>query len=201
MICLRRGAALTELGLETVGLDDKANFIPVNEQMETSVRGIYAMGDLAAPETRHYSHFASQGGIVAAENAMGMKSTFDNRTITRVLFTEPQVACIGLTSKEAKKAGYDVSVGAAPLSMNPFGMIISQNEGLVEVVAEKEYGEVVGIHFIGHGVCEMAGQAVLAIQVEATLDDLARATFHHPTLSESLAEAARECLGRSIYLP
>ena len=99
------------------------------------------------------------------------------------------------------KAGYDVVVGAAPLSMNPFGMIISQNEGLVEVVAEKEYGEVVGIHFIGQGACEMAGQAVLAIQMEATLDELAQATFPHPTLSESLAEAARESLGRPIYLP
>ncbi len=201
VISLRRGAALTELGLETVGLDGKGDFIPVNERMETPVGGIYAMGDLAAPETRHYSHLASQGGIVAAENAMGMESTFDHRTITRVLFTQPQVACIGLTSKEAKQAGYDVVEGAAPLSMNPFGMIISQNEGLVEVVAEKKYGEVLGMHFIGQGACEMAGQAVLAIQMEATLEELARATFPHPTLSESVAEAARECLGRPIYLP
>ena len=85
--------------------------------------------------------------------------------------------------------------------MNPFGMIISQNEGLVEVVAEKKYGEVLGINFIGQGACEMAGQAVLAIQMEATLEELARATFPHPTLSESVAEAARESLGRPIYLP
>ena len=145
-----------------MGLDEKGDFIPVNERMETHVDGIYAMGDLAAPETRHYSHLASQGGIVAAENAMGMESTFDHRTITRVLFTQPQVACIGLTSKEAKKAGYDAVVGAAPLSMNPFGMIISQTEGIIEVVADKKYGEVLGMHFSGQGACEMAGQAVLA---------------------------------------
>ena len=201
VISLKRGAAATGLGLETVGLNDKSDFIPVNERMETAVDGIYALGDLAAPKKRHYSHLASQGGIVAAENAMGMKSSFDHRTITRVLFTQPQVACVGLTSKEAKNAGYDVVEGAAPLSMNPFGMILSQNEGLVEVVADKKYGEVLGIHFIGQGACEMAGQAVLAIQLEATLEDLARATLPHPTLSESVAEAARECLGRSIYLP
>jgi dihydrolipoamide dehydrogenase len=112
-----------------------------------------------------------------------------------------QVACVGLTGKAAKQAGFDVVEWSAPLSMNPFGMIISQTEGIVEVVADKKYGEVLGMHFIGQGACEMAGQAVLAIQMEATLEELARATFTHPTLSESVAEAARKCLGRPIYLP
>jgi dihydrolipoamide dehydrogenase len=201
VISLRRGASIAGLGLDTVGLDEKSDFIKVNERMETRVAGIYAIGDLAADETRHYSHLSSTGGIVAAENAMGMESFFDHRTIARVVFTQPQVACVGLTAKEAKEAGYDVATGAAPLSMNPFGMIISQDEGLVEVVAEKKYGEILGINFIGQGACEMAGQAVLAIQMEATLEEIAKATFPHPTLSESLAEAARECLGRPIYLP
>jgi dihydrolipoyl dehydrogenase len=201
VISLRRRASIDGLGLDTVGLDEKSDFIKVNERMETSVAGIYAIGDLAADETRHYSHLSSTGGIVAAENAMGMESFFDNRTIARVVFTQPQIACVGLTSKEAKDAGYDVANGAAPLSMNPFGMIISENDGIVEVVAEKTYGEVLGINFIGQGACEMAGQAVLAIQMEATLEEIAKATFPHPTLSESLAEAARECLGRPIYLP
>jgi dihydrolipoamide dehydrogenase len=169
--------------------------------METPVQGIFAIGDVASPEKRHYSHLSSAGGIVAAENAMGLASVLDHRTLCRVLFTRPQVACVGLTGREAKQAGYEVVEGAAPLSMNPFGMIISQTEGLVEVVAEKKYGEVLGIHFIGEGASEMAGQAVLAIQMEATLEDLSRAIFPHPTLSESLAEAARECLGRSIFLP
>jgi len=108
---------------------------------------------------------------------------------------------VGLTGKEAKKAGYDVVVGAAPLSMNPFGMILSQTEGVVEIVSEKRYGEILGIHIIGESACEMAGQAVLAMQMEGTLEELARATFPHPTLSESLPEAAREALGQAIYIP
>ena len=201
VISLRRGASITGLGLDTVGFDEKGDFIKVNQRMESGVADIYAIGDIAADETRHYSHLSSTGGIVAAENAMGMESFFDHRTIARVLFTQPQVACVGLTSKEAKDAGYDVATGAAPLSMNPFGMVLSQTEGIVEIVAEKKYGEVLGIHIIGEGACEMAGQAVLAIQMEATLEELARAVFPHPTLSESLPEAARECLGRAIYLP
>ena len=108
---------------------------------------------------------------------------------------------MGLTSKEAKKAGYEVVLGAAPLSMNPFGMILMQTEGLVEIVSEKKYGEILGIHIIGEAACEMVGQAVLAIQMEMTLEELAIMTFPHPTLSEWLPEAAREALGQAIYLP
>lgn len=198
---LRRGASLKGLGLDTIGLDEKAEFIQVDERMATNVEGIFAIGDIAAPEKGHYSHLASSGGIVAAENAMGMQTFFDHRTIARVLFTQPQVACVGLASRDAKKAGYDVITGAAPLSMNPFGMLTSQNNGIVEIVAEKKYGEILGIHIIGEGACDMAGQAILAIQMEATLEELTRAPFPHPTLSESLVEAARECLGRPIFLP
>lgn len=201
VITLERGAALSHLGLDAVGLDDKAPFIAVDERMATGAEGIYAIGDIAAAETRHYSHLASEGGIIAAENIAGLDSSLNSRTITRVLFTQPQVACIGLTGKDAKKRGYDVVTGSAPLSMNTFGMVVSQHNGIVEVVAEKKYGEILGIHLIGEGASEMAGQAVLAVQMEATLEELARSTFPHPTLSESMAEAARECLKRPIFLP
>jgi len=201
VIVLRRRASLTGLGLGTVGLDEQGEFIQVDERMATDVEGVYAIGDIAAPEARHYSHLASAGGIIAAENAMGIDAVFDQRTTARILFTQPQVACVGLTNRDAKRAGYDIITGAAPLSMNPFGMLISQNNGIVEIVAEKKYGEILGIHMIGEGACEMAGQAVLAIQMAATLEELTRTAFPHPTLSESLIEAARECLGRPMFLP
>ena len=201
VITLKRGASFEGLGLDTVGLDEATEFISVDERMKTGNDGIYAIGDATAPEARHYSHLATAGGVVAAENAMGLDSRFDSRVVTRVAFTQPQVACIGLTKREAKEAGYDVVVGTAPLSMNPFGMVISQNEGIVEIVSEKRYGEILGIHILGEGACEIAGQAVLALQMEMTLEELARAQFPHPTLSESLPEAASEALGQAIYLP
>jgi dihydrolipoamide dehydrogenase len=201
VITLRRGAAIEGLGLKAAGLDEEAGFIHVNDRMETGVKGLYAIGDVAAPEARHYSHLASVGGVVAAENAMGLDSRLDGRTTARVIYTQPQVACVGLTSGEAKQAGFETVVGSAPFSMNPLGMILGQNEGIAVVVAEKKYGEVLGVHLIGEGAAEMAGQAVLAIQMEATLEEMARAPFPHPTLSESLAEAARDALGRAIYLP
>jgi dihydrolipoamide dehydrogenase len=201
LISLRRGAALQNLGLEKISLEPAGNFIRVNERMETGVAGVYAVGDLTAPEERHYSHLASAGGLVAAENAMGRAGAFNPRTVVRVVYTRPQVACVGLTSKQAKEAGFDVIEGTAPYSMNPKGMILSQTEGLVEIVADRKYGEVLGVHFIGEGADEMAGMGVLSIQMEATLEELAGAPFPHPTLSESLAEAARDALGRPIYLP
>jgi len=201
VINVDRGASLKDLGLKSIGLDEEKPYLEVNTKMETGVQGVYAIGDLTGPQSRHYSHHASEGGIIAAENAMGKEAAINPRTFTRILFTQPQVACVGLTSREAKKEGHDVVVGTAPFSMNPFGMIIAENEGIIEVVAEKKYGEVLGVHFIGRDASDMAGQAVLAIQMEATLEDLSRTAFPHPTLSESLAEAAREALGIPIYLP
>ena len=201
VIAGHRCAALKGLGLGTVGLDETAEFLPVNERMETGVKGLYAIGDLTGPEKKHFSHVASAGGLVAAENAMGMSAVFNKRTAARIAFTSPQVACVGLTGKEAKAQGCEVVVGAAPLSMNTFGMITAQTDGLVEIVADKRYGEILGVHIIGDGACEMIGQGVLAIQQEMTLEELARTPFPHPTLSESVAEAARDALGTGIYLP
>ena len=201
VITIERAAALKELGFKTIKLDEDSEYIAVNNKMETGIEGVYAIGDLTGPQSHHYSHLASEMGIIAAENAMGKDAAINQRTFTRILFTQPEVACVGLTQKEAKNEGYDVIMGSAPLSMNPFGMILSENDGIVEVVADKKYGEILGVHLIGTAASEMAGQAVLAIQMEATLDDLDKTPLPHPTLSESLAEAARDALGKPIYLP
>ncbi|MBU2499213.1 MAG: NAD(P)/FAD-dependent oxidoreductase [Proteobacteria bacterium] len=201
VVTLERRASLKDLGLGSVGIDESGDCLRTNEKLETAAAGIYAIGDLSAPETSHYSHRASTGGVIAAENAMGLERILDPRSVVRVTFTQPQVACVGMTTKEAKRAGHDLVVGAAPLSMNPLGMILSQTEGIVEIVSEKRYGEILGVHIVADNASEMAGQATLAMQMEMTLEDLARATFPHPTLSESLAEAARDALGQAIYLP
>ena len=201
IVYIERGAGLNDLGLGTIDLDERSPYLKVTGKMEAGVNGVYAIGDLTGPQSRHYSHWASTQGIVAAENAMGENSEISPRAFTRVLFTQPQIACVGLTPKEAKEAGYDVLGGTAPLSMNPFGMIISEIDGIVEVVADKKYGEILGIHIIAKAASEMAGQAVLAIQMEMTVEELSKISFPHPTLSESLAEAARDALGRPIYLP
>jgi len=201
VVAIRRAASLRGIGLQTMGLDERAGSLSVNERMETGVKGLYAIGDMTMPENRHYSHAASAGGLVAAENAMGMNRVLSERTTARIAFTSPQVACVGLTGIQAKAMGYEVITGAAPLSMNTFGMITAQTDGLVEIVAEKRYGEILGLHIIGENACEMIGQGILAIRQEMTLEEMAQTSFPHPTLSESIAEAARDALGTAIYLP
>ncbi|MCP4576865.1 MAG: NAD(P)/FAD-dependent oxidoreductase, partial [Deltaproteobacteria bacterium] len=132
IIHIERTPSLKGLGLASVDLDENTEFLEVDRRMETTAKGIYAIGDLTGPQKRHYSHLSSEGAIVAAENAMGLNSTMNPLTFTRILFTQPQVAGVGMTEKEAKKAGHDVIVGSAPYGMNPLGMLLSENEGIVE---------------------------------------------------------------------
>ena len=201
VISLTRGVTTHGLGLECLGLESSVGAVRVNSKMETGAPGVYAVGDITKPALLQYSHGASEEGIAAAENAMGREVHIDPSARPRVLFTRPEVACVGLTGKQAKESGYGVALGAAPLSMNALGMIMKENEGLVEVVADQGSGRILGVHIVGRGAHEIIGQGVLAIRMGTDLEQLAAAPFPHPSLSESLAEAARDALGRPIYLP
>ena len=201
VVTFDRASGMKDLGLDNIDLDEGQPFLEVNEKSETSEQGVYAIGDLTAPPERHFSHHAAEMGMVAAENAMGGDTTINPKLGTCALFTHPEVASVGLTPKEAKAKGNEVVTGTAPLSMNPLGMLLAENEGLVEVVADRTYGEILGVHIIGRNASEMIGQALVAIQLEATFDELAAIPFPHPTLSESLTEAMRDAMGNPIYLP
>ncbi|MEW6664045.1 MAG: FAD-dependent oxidoreductase [Thermodesulfobacteriota bacterium] len=201
VLTLERAAELKGIGLPNLHLDEDAPFLAVNEKTETAAEDVFAVGDMTASSRHHYSHRAAAMGIAAGENAMGKPSSVNHRTIPRVLFTRPEVASVGLTPREARERGYEIGVGAAPLSMNPLGMIRGEEEGMIEIVADRKYGEILGIHIIAATASEMIGQALMAIQLELTLHELAATPFPHPTLSESMAEAARDALGRAIYLP
>lgn len=201
VITLERVADFKGMGLANIGLDDKSDYLRVDGKTKTAARDVYAIGDVTAPPQEQYSHRAGRMGVVAAENAMGKDSSLDERTLVRVLFTNPQAASIGLTSKEARERGNEVVSGAAPLAVNALGMVIGEEEGIIEIVADRSYGEILGVHMVGSCASEMIGQALMAMEMEATLNELASLPFAHPTLSESLAEAARDALGRSLYLP
>jgi dihydrolipoamide dehydrogenase len=191
-----RRPALKDLGLETVGLKDLA----VDQFQATKVKGVFAIGDVSGGTM--LSHLASAQGLAAAENALkGGQAAVNPRAVPRVIYTRPQVAAVGLTEAAAKEAGYDVVTGLVPLGVNAMAMIQGQAEGVIKVVGEAKYGELLGVHLIGPTATELIGLASLAIQMEATLEDLARAVLPHPTIAESLADAARAALGRAVYLP
>jgi dihydrolipoamide dehydrogenase len=196
VIYFDRQPALSELGLDTVGLKD----LSVDEHLSTQVAGIWAVGD-AVGKQPFLSHRSSAMGIIAAENALGAQRIFDPSIVPRVAYTNPQAASVGLSEDQAEEAGYEVLAGTAAIGANPMAMIQGVSSGVVKVVGEKKYGELLGVHILASFATEIIGAAALAIQMEATLEDLARSALPHPTIAESLSDAAREALGWAIYIP
>lgn len=196
VIHFERQPRLEGLGLDTVGLDD----LGVDEHLATAARGIWAVGDVTG-EGPFLSHRSSALGVVAAENALGGRRTFNPRAVPQVAFTRPQAASVGLGEEEAEDRDYDVITGEATMGVSPMAMIQGQSNGVVKVVGESGYGELLGVHLVAPMATEIIGAGALAVQMEATLEDLARSCLPHPTISESLADAAREALGWAIYMP
>lgn len=190
IIHFERTPDVSELGLDTVGLKE----LSVDEHLATRAPGVWAVGDVVG-NGHSLSHQASAMGIVAAENARGAKLRFNPNAVARVAYTSPQAASVGLSEDEAEAAGHEVLTGTAAIAAGPMAMIQGVNAGVVKLVADKTYGELLGVHILSPFATEIIGAASLAIQMEATLEDLARSALPHPTISESLADAAREALG------
>lgn len=196
VITFDRRPELSALGLDTVGLKE----LDVDEHLAVKAPGLWAVGDAVGKEP-FLSHRATAMGVIAAENALGAKRAFSPNIVPRIAFTHPQAASVGLTEEQAEEAGYEVLTGTVAIGSTPMAMIQGAASGVVKVVGEKKYGELLGVHILAPFATEIIGTGALAIQMEATLEELARAAMPHPTLSESLAEAAREALGRTIYIP
>ncbi len=196
VIYFDREPALSELGLDTVGLKD----LGVNEYLATKAPGIWAVGDAIGKEP-FLSHGSSAMGIIAAENALGAQRIFNPRSVPQVAYTNPAAASVGLSEDQAEAAGFEVLAGTAAVGAAPMAMIQGVSSGVVKVVGEKQYGELLGVHILAPFATEIIGAAALAIQMEATLEDLARSALPHPTISESLSDAARDALGWAIYIP
>jgi dihydrolipoamide dehydrogenase len=188
------------LGLEQLGLRLKEDgAVQVNEQLETSVEGIYAIGDVTGGWM--LSHASSSMGITAAENAMGNRRNFSFHLIPRAIWTIPEVGAVGLSEEEAEQQGLDVKVGDFPYSINGLAMSRNEMDGAVKIISDVRYGEILGVHIVGAHATELIGEAVLAMQLEATARELAKSIRAHPTFSESVVEAARDAARWALYLP
>jgi dihydrolipoamide dehydrogenase len=157
--------------------------------METSVPGIFAVGDVTMDHM--WTTVAYFEGITAAENAMGQNSKVDYRAIPFWTHSIPEVSCVGMTEEETSAKGYKVRVGRFPFAGNGMAAILGQRRGMVKVIMEERYGEILGVHMIGPRTGDLIAEAALAMRMEGTPGEIAR-TFHvHPSLSEALWEAAR----------
>ena len=187
------------LGLEVAGVHVRNGAIEVNGRMETNAKGIYAIGDVAgAPQL---AHAAVQEGIAAVEFAAGrQRPELDRRQVPSCTYCQPQVASVGLSEKEAREAGHDVKVGRFPFAASGKGQAIGETEGLVKLVFDAQYGELLGGAILGAEATELVAELGLALHLEATYEELLFTVHAHPTLSEAIMEAAGEAFGEAINL-
>jgi len=194
-----RGPNTRNIGLENIGIAPERGFIKVNDYMETSVKGVYAIGDVVP--TPLLAHVAFQEGIVAVEKIAGKKpQPINYRQVPNCTYCDPQVASVGLTEARAREQGYKVKVGKFPFTAIAKAKIEDATEGFIKVVADDKYGEILGVHMIGGSVTEMIAEAVAAMALEGTVEDLVNTIHAHPTLAEGLHEAMENVHNMAIHI-
>lgn len=199
LMAVGRKPNLEDLGLQEAGVRFGKKGIEVNSQTETNIPGVYAIGDVTGQWL--LAHFAFAQGEVAAENIMGHDAQLDSRVVPRCVYTLPEVASVGLTEKEAKEAGHEFKVGRFPFSANGKATVLGERTGFVKIVAEAKYGEILGVNIFGPHATDLIGEAVLAMRLEGTAQDVAQAIHPHPTLTEALKEAAFDVDGMALHIP
>ncbi len=187
------------LELENAGVETERGFVKIDDDMQTNVPGIYAVGDVTGKLM--LAHVASQQGVSAAEHIAGEPApALDYIQMPRATFCQPQIGSVGYTEKQAREAGFKTKSGRFPFSALGKSVAIGETEGFVKVIAEESTGQVLGIHMIGHDVNDLLGEAALASILEATTVEVGFAVHAHPTLSEALKEAVLAVDGEAIHI-
>jgi dihydrolipoamide dehydrogenase len=201
LVSVGRAPTVESLGLEEIGVEfDKRKGIAADEHRRTTVPHIYAVGDCAG--YWQLAHTAFREGEVAAENALGHDAAVDNRAVPRPIYTDPEIAGVGLTEAEAREQyGDDVAVGVCPWVANARAVMQDETTGWVKTIHETRYGELLGVVMVGPHVTDLIEAGVVAIDAEATVETVADGMAAHPTLSEVIKEAGLVALGRPIHLP
>ncbi len=188
------------LGLEEIGVKiDPRGFIEINEKMQTNVPGVWAIGDVTGKLM--LAHVGSAMGIICAENIAGAETvTLDYEMMPRATYCQPQVASFGLTEAQARERGHTIKVGRFPFQANGKALGLGDYAGFVKIVMDEKYGEILGAHMIGPEVTELLPELTLARMMELTPHEIARNVHAHPTLSETLMEAAHGASGTAIHM-
>jgi dihydrolipoamide dehydrogenase len=201
LVSTGRGPLVEGVGLEEIGVEfDKKKGIAADEHRRTTVPHLYAVGDCAG--YWQLAHTAFREGEVAAENALGHEAVVDNRGVPRPIYTDPEIAAVGLTEGEAREQyGDDVTTGSFPFAANGRALMQNETVGWVKSIHESRYGELLGIVMVGPHVTDLIEAGVVALDAEATVETVADGMAAHPTLSEAIKEAGLVALGRAIHVP
>ena len=199
LVAAGRVPATADLGLEKAGVKaDGKGFIPVDEEMRTNVKNIYAAGDVLS--TPMLAHVASAEGEVAAMSAAGKEALkIDYSSVPNAVYTRLQAASVGLTEEKAKAVGMDVSAGKQFFKANGKAVVSCETEGFIKIVAENKTRKIVGAHILGVNATELIHEFALAKRKGLTVDDIADTVHAHPTFSESAVDAARSVFGKPIH--
>ena len=203
LVATGRGAVTTGLGAEALGIQMENGYIKVDSMYRTSVPGVSAIGDVITLGGDHpqLAHVSSAEGIIVAERIAGREVrplNYDH--VPGCTYCDPEIGSVGLTESEAKKRGYDVRIGSFPFGVLGRAKMAGETEGFVKIVADKKYDEVLGVHMIGPRSTELVAEAVLALRLECTVEELIRTIHAHPTFSEAIAEAAQATHGAAIHM-
>ena len=187
------------LNLEKTGVrTDQRGYITVDERMRTNVNNVFAIGDVVGKIL--LAHVATHQGLVTAGILAGHDEKMDYEAVPAATFTHPEVASVGLSEAKARDAGHDVVVGKFPFAALGRAETFGDTDGLIKVVADRKYGEVLGVHIIGPSASDLIPEGVLALQLEATLEDIANTIHAHPTLGEGTMEASMVALGLPVHI-
>jgi dihydrolipoamide dehydrogenase len=199
LMAVGRAARVEGIGLEALGVTIEHGFVKVSPRMETSVKGVYAVGDVAGPPL--LAHKAMAEGVVAAEAIAGRDPRpVDYGNVPSCTYCRPQVASLGISEAKAKENGRQISVGKFPFTASGKAVALGETEGFVKVVADTATGEILGVHILGPEATEIIHEFAVGRTLEATLDEIIHTIHAHPTLSEAAFEATLDALGQAIHL-
>ncbi len=199
LVAVGRRPDLEDLGLERLGVAlTPKGFIQVDERMETSVKGVYAVGDAVGGKL--LAHKASREGIVAAEALCGKGTVMDYRAVPGSVFISPEVASVGLKEEEAKAQGMTIKVGKFLFRANGRALTLGESDGFVKIIADAETDQILGAHIIGPHASDLLAEVTAAMEFEGTAEDLASTIHIHPTLTEAVMEAAEAVHGQAVHI-
>jgi dihydrolipoamide dehydrogenase len=198
LVAVGRSPVTDTLDLEAAGLETNENgFLETDVQARTEKDHIFAVGDVAGEPM--LAHKASKEGIVAAEVAAGEPAALDYQAIPAAVFTDPEIGIVGMSEEEAEEAGFDPVVGEMPFNASGRALSTSHTEGFTKIIADSETGFILGGRVVGQEASELIAEIALAVEMGATLEDLGSTIHTHPTLSETVMEAAENALGQAIH--
>ena len=198
LVAVGRGPRTADAGLDKTKIQLDRGFVPVNEWMETAEPGVYAIGDIVAG-LQQLAHVGAMAGVVVASKVAGKYARPVRKDrVPGCTYCDPQIGSVGLTEAQAKEKGYQVKVGKFPFVGNSKATILDSHDGFVKVVSDAKYGEVLGVHIIGPNATELIAECVVALELEATIEELMFTIHAHPTLSESLLDGFSSVEGMAI---